>query len=94
MRARVLHRAGPQRQPAHRVQCLAGEDIVAHVAGDLVAAFAQLARPGRLVAVMQHDGQAPQRFGEDCSLAVALSGGDRGFVTVNRFGDTGVPLTT
>jgi len=41
---------------------------------------------------MQHDGQAPQRFGEDCSLAVALSGGDRGFVTVNRFGDTGVPL--
>ena len=89
---RLFQSARTQRDPTHGVQRFGGEDIVAQTARDLVTAIAQLVRPLRLVAVVQHDGESPQGFGEHRRLAVALGGGDGGFVTLNGFGDDGCPL--
>src|SRR5438876_320913 len=44
--ARLFQRAGPQRQPTHRVQRFGGEDVVAERASDFIAAVAQVARSG------------------------------------------------
>ena len=90
--AGLIDRAGPQRQTAHRVQRLGGEKVVAQRTRDLEAAIAEVARPRRFVAVMQHDGEAPQRLGEHRALVATLGRGNRRFVQVDGLGDTGGAL--
>ena len=86
--SRVLDVAHAHRQPAQRVERFGRQDVVLEIAGDLVAPLAQLARPGRLVAVMHDDREPPQRLGEDRLLTTPLRGGDRAFVAAYGFGDT------
>jgi hypothetical protein len=90
--ARLVGGARSEGKAPHRVQRLGGEYFVAETAGDFVAAVAELARAGRLVAMMQHDGETPQRLGQHRPLAVALGGGDRRFEALNRLRNAGIPL--
>ena len=92
--ARLFQRAGPQRQPTHRVQRFGGEDVVAERASDFIAAVAQVARSGGFVAMMEDDGEPPQRLGENRLLTSPLGGGDRGFVIVHGFRDARGALAT
>ena len=84
--AGLIDRAGPQRQTAHRVQRLGGEKVVAQRTRDLEAAIAEVPRPRRFVAVMQHDGEAPQRLGQHGPLVATLGRGNRAFIQPHRFG--------
>ena len=72
--SRVLDVAHAHRQPAQRVERFSRQDVVLEIAGDLVAPLAQVARPGRLVAVMHDDGEPPERLGEDRLLTTPLRG--------------------
>src|SRR2546426_5158423 len=63
MRARVLQLAGPQIQPAQRVERFGGEKVTPLFAGDGVAAIAQLPCRGRFVAVMRSE---ERRVGKEC----------------------------
>ncbi len=92
VRARIIHRARPDGQAPHRVQRLGGEDLVADLARSAVARAAHLARPRRLVAVMEHNGEPPHGLGDNRFLTRAFGGGNRPFVPLNRFRDTRVPL--
>ena len=85
--ARLFHRARAQRETAHGVECFAGEHVVAERARDFVAAVTEVARPGRLVAMMQHDGEPPQRLGENRLFAGAFGSGNRRLVELYGFGD-------
>jgi hypothetical protein len=92
VRARVFHAARTQREPAHRVQCLGGEDVVGEAAGHLVAAVAELARARRLIAMVQDDRQPAQRFRQDRLIAGALRDRNRGFVELDGFRYAGSSL--
>jgi len=90
--AGVFDVAHPHRQPAQRVERFGRENVVFEIAGNLVAPLAQLARAGRLIAVMHDDSEPPERFGEDRLLAAPLGGRDRRFVAAYGFGNTRGPL--
>ncbi len=88
----ILDCAGLHVQPAERVQRFPGEHLVAGVAGDAVAAAAQLPRFRRLVAVLAQHRQPSQRLGQHDPLARALGRGDRRLIDLHRFGNAPGPL--
>ena len=93
MLARLLQLAGPQIQPAERIERFGGEKIVPLFAGDAIAAIAEIPRRRRLVAVMAHDGEPPQCLGQYRTLAGSLGGHDGGFETLDRLWNACRPFT-
>ena len=93
MLARFLQLAGPQIQPAERIERFRGEKIVPLLAGDGVTAVAELPCRSRFVAVMAHDGQPSQRLSQHRALTGPLGSDDGGFETLDGLGDACGPFT-
>src|SRR2546423_15019046 len=64
MLARLLQLAGPQIQPAERIERFRAEKIIPLFAVDGVAGGAEFPRRSRFVAVMGRDGPPPQRHSQ------------------------------
>ena len=91
---RTLQRAGLEIQHAEGVQRFRGEQIVVDLARHVVAPLAQLAGPRRVVPLVPHDREAPQRLGQHRVLPGLLRRRDRGLVARHRFRDATGPLPT
>ena len=86
--ARLAEGAGREIEPAQCVQRLRREHIVADGSRHTVAAVAQTAGQGRLVAMMPHHGETPEGLDQDRPLPARLGGVNRGLVALDRLGDT------
>src|SRR6266496_3592957 len=91
--AGLVERARHEIQATQRIQRLRRERVVTQPAGDVIAAAAQLAGLPRLVPLLVHDGEPPQRLGEHGSLPAVLRQSDRPLVAPDGVRDRPRALT-
>ena len=82
--ARLVQQSRLEVEHAERVERLGGEDGVAGVARDVVAAVAQLPRGVGIVPVVAQHREPPQRLREDRRVPGPLGRDDRGLVALHR----------